>query len=156
MKTTLTALLIFLGVFVHLSAQALPICYDKKRPLALSNSQVMNFKEFTEDDFEARAFVKGIIVSVVRDRKSHIHWEVDLDGDFSTVDDRVEVIYNVGFGPIPRFTNGRSTILVCGDYITDPHSPMGAIIHWVHFSPKPSRHDHGFIVIDGVLTGNQL
>lgn len=38
------------------------------------------------------------------------------------------------------------------DHAISPPSPDGAILHWVHRSPS-ARHDSGFVVIDGVVCG---
>lgn len=86
-------------------------------------------------------------------RTGHTHFAIDLNGDRSG---DLEVIYNDEFGELPRIQVGMQ-ITACGDYITvGPRarlpSPMGAIIHWVHYNPGDrdgGRHPHGFLIISG-------
>ena len=133
-----------------------PECMANGRSLAVNNDQVLNWKESTRNQFRARAHVSGTIRQIYLDHSQHHHYEVGI-GPGPT--DTVEVIYNEDFGGVPQVRVG-STLEACGDYITSnapsgpyPASPDGAIVHWVHMSPNPSRHDSGFITLDGVVCG---
>jgi hypothetical protein len=128
--------------------------------LNFMNSTVLGWKTTTPDQYMNRALVKGTIASFFPDRTGHTHFGIFLDSD-GTPD--LEVIYNDEFGELPKLNVGM-TVIACGDYITvGPHahlpSPLGAIIHWVHFNPGDrdgGKHFHGFLVINnkpyGTLT----
>lgn len=130
-----------------------PACMDKKDRLEFNESQVLVWRELLEKKFTARAFIKGILVQVMEDRQKHIHFEVDLDDNLGTNDDRIEVIYNTQFGPIPEYQPGDE-VIACGDFVVDPYSPHKGVIHWLHTSPKRNAHDDGYLMINGILTGN--
>lgn len=125
----------------------------------VNNAQVLQWKENTKSGYKARAFVEGIVVATLVDRGSHLHIEIDLSNASSSRSEHLEVIYNKQFGEVPQYRQG-SLVQACGDYITstqrnggyDP-SPVGAIIHWIHMSPKPNNHPSGFLAIDGKVTG---
>ncbi|WII71675.1 hypothetical protein QJS83_14495 [Bdellovibrio sp. 22V] len=130
-----------------------PACMDRKDRMTFNENKVLVYRNMMEKKFTARAFVKGAIVRLMEDRQKHIHFEVDFDKDFSTSDDRIEVIYNTKFGEIPDFRAGDE-IIACGDFVADPYSPHKGVIHWVHMNPKKGGpHEHGFLIINGVLTG---
>lgn len=149
MKVLFTAILLFSSLGF---AGGYPACKDKNQQVDLSNDDIIKWRDNMEPKFLARAFVKTKIVGVLEDRQNHIHFEVDLDGDFSTSDDRLEVIYNTKFGAVPEFRQG-DTLIACGDFIVDPYSPTKAVLHWVHKNPKDKGHDDGYLVINGTLTG---
>ena len=125
--------------------------------LAVDNQEVLNWKRTTKDQFQDRSLVQGTISKLFADATGHTHFAIDLNGDRAG---DLEVIYNDEFGSLPILQVGM-TVMACGDYITvGPHarrpSPMGAIIHWVHYNPGDrdgGRHPHGFLVIQGRLYG---
>lgn len=129
-----------------------PACMDKKERLEYNENRLLLYRDEMEAKFLARAFVKGIIVGIMEDRQKHVHFEVDLDEDLSTQNDRIEVIYNTKFGELPDNRPGDE-LIACGDFIVDPYSPFKAVIHWLHISPKKNNHDHGFLAINGQVTG---
>lgn len=130
--------------------------------LPINNDQVLQWKESTPNQFKARAHVMGKIVNTILDRDSHLHIEIDLnDGPQKARNENLEVVYNKKFGEVPAYRAGM-ILQACGDYITATQSsgpykpsPVGAIIHWVHMSPDPSRHASGFLAIDGKVTGQK-
>jgi hypothetical protein len=130
-------------------------------PLPIMNEQVLEWKRTTANQTLKRARVSGSLVKWVQSRKSHEHFEVKIgEGQ----NDSVEIVYNSDFGQMPQIAPG-ARVEVCGDYITSnaqagryPPSPMGAIIHWVHFNPGDrdgGKHEHGYVWIDGVLYGHE-
>lgn len=157
------SILLVLGLiaFTHGSAWAkkpdqLPPCPGSPQP---NNEQVLRWKETTKNSFKARAFVEGTLVGVIRDRHSHLHLEIDLSDESNSRSEHLEVIYNKKFGEVPPYRQGM-LVQACGDYITSNRhdgryepSPVGAIIHWIHMSPKPERHPSGFMAINGKVTG---
>lgn len=147
---------LFFALFLSSFAQAkVPACLDNKVRMDFNEGQVLAWKDVTEKKFSARAFVRGILVSVMEDRQKHIHFEVDLDKDLATQDDRIEVIYNLKFGPLPSFQEGDAMV-ICGDYVTDPYSAHKAVIHWLHAAPKKSNHDHGYLMINDTVAGLEV
>jgi hypothetical protein len=139
-----------------LAQDTVPSCLSKGADVAVNNDQVVEWKTTTKNQFRSRAHIKGNLVRVFPDHSGHHHYEVQIGTHGS---DTVEVIYNEDFGSVPEVAAG-SVIEACGDYITSnapaghfPASPDGAIVHWVHRSPSPNRHDSGFLVIDGALCG---
>lgn len=134
------------------SVSEMPVCmgYDDQA-MEFNENDLLYWRDNKQPNFTARAFVKGIMVSVLQNRKSHIHFELDLDMDMLTTNDRVEVIYNTEFGELPPFRPG-STMIVCGDFIVEPESRFHAIVHWTHMSPRQNHRD-GFILINSTLTG---
>ena len=134
----------------------LPVCAGAPQP---NNDQVLQWKTSTRSGFTARAFIVGVLVAILTDQGAHLHLEVDLSNHGNGRAEHLEVIYNKQFGEVPPLRLGME-VQACGDYITStqvnngyPPSPVGAIIHWIHMSPKPDRHPSGFLVIDGHLTG---
>ena len=104
-----------------------------------------------------RALIQGVVTQLYSNKTGHTHFAISIDGD--TRGD-IEVIYNDEFGNLPMIQAGMQ-VVACGDYITvGPKarlpSPMGAIIHWVHYNPGDrdgGRHKHGFLVINGKTFG---
>jgi hypothetical protein len=134
----------------------LPECVGSPQ---VNNDQVLKWKTSTQSGFTARALVMGVLVAILTDQGAHLHLEIDLGNQSSGRANHLEVIYNKQFGETPPLRVGMQ-VEACGDYITStqvnngyPPSPVGAIIHWIHMSPKPDRHPSGFLVIDGKLTG---
>jgi hypothetical protein len=143
---------------VTASAQSVPSCLDDHhQALALNNAQVVQWRESTRDRFQSRAFVQGIVTNIYPDRTGHTHFALNLDQDQGG---DIEIIYNQEFGALPDLRPGM-TVVACGDYITaGPRSqlpsPMGAIIHWVHYNPgnrDGGVHPNGFLLIDGRIYG---
>ena len=134
-------------------------CLDERgQALGIINESVIEWKQNTPNQTKKRARVFGNIVRLFRNRTGHHHFEIALGKNPS---DTLEVIYNDNFGDLGDLNLG-SQVEACGDYITAtrqagpyPPSPSGAIIHWVHQAPNPGRHQHGFLIIDGVLYGWQ-
>lgn len=139
-------------------AAGAPSCLDNQnRPLVINNGHVLRLRESTQDQHKDRAFVQGVVTNIYSDRTGHNHFALNLDshpaGD-------IEIIYNQDFGRLPAIVPGM-TVVACGDYITaGPRSrlpsPMGAIIHWVHYNPGDrdgGRHPHGFLYVNGQLFG---
>ena len=124
------------------------------RPLSHENNeQILQWKRSTRDQFHNRGLASGMVTAIYPSRNGHTHFAIDLNGDHSG---DLEVIYNDEFGRLPAIRIGMQ-VTACGDYITvGPHarlpSPMGGIIHWVHFNPGDrdgGRHPHGFLLISG-------
>lgn len=139
-------------------AAAIPTCSDTDgRALNINNLEVITWKKTTKDQYQDRSLVQGVVTKVYSGKASHNHFAIDLNGDNQG---DLEVIYNTSFGALPEIKLGM-TVIACGDYITvGPHarlpSPMGAIIHWVHYNPGDrdgGRHPHGFLVIQGKTFG---
>ena len=160
MRSVTGLLMFFLGIQVAEAypAAAIPPCVDDmSRPLAINNPYVLRLRESTQDQHKDRGFVQGVVTNIYPDRTGHNHFALNLDahpaGD-------IEIIYNQEFGRLPQIVPGM-TVVACGDYITaGPRSrlpsPMGAIIHWVHYNPGDrdgGRHPHGFLYINGQLYG---
>ena len=124
------------------------------------NEQVLEWKRTTPNQTLKRGHITGILVRVVQSRVTHEHLEVRIGAAAS---DSIEIVYNSEFGQMPSFAPGAQ-VEACGDYITArasngryPPSPMGAILHWVHFNPGDrdgGRHEHGYVQVDGVLYGH--
>lgn len=143
-------------------AGQMPDCLDERgRDLPLMNSTVIEWKSSTNSGFKSRAHVEGVVGEIYGEvgpaqsgGASHDHFQLTLDEDHS-----VEVIFNNEFGKALTVRKGAK-VEVCGDFINSskqngryPPSPDGAIIHWVHRSPDLSRHQDGYIIMDGVLYG---
>jgi hypothetical protein len=128
-----------------------------------NNSQVLGWKSAAQNQFEGRAHVQGAIVRVYPDRNGHHHFAIQIGPDAG---DTVEIVYNEDFGPTPPPAVGMQ-VEACGDYITSvgpssgpngevyPASPDGALVHWVHMAPPRSNHTSGYLVLGGVLTGQE-
>jgi hypothetical protein len=130
--------------------------------LAINNAQVLQWKRTTENQRHERGHVQGNVVRVYPDRNGHEHFAIQIGPD--QAHDTVEIIYNQDFGAVPDPQVGMA-VEACGDYITStapspgpngqvyPASPDGAIVHWVHMAPDRSGHHSGFLMVNGVLTG---
>lgn len=125
---------------------------DKQERLEFNENQVLLWRDQLPSKQVARAYVRGIIVEVLEDRQNHVHFSVDFDKDLTTPDDRIEIIYNTKFGALPDYRVGDE-LIACGDFVVDPYSPLKAVIHWLHMSPKITSHEHGFLAINGIITG---
>ena len=149
-------LLISLSAVVSLAAK-IPACMDRTERLDFNENKVLVWRDLTDNKFVGRAFVRGMIVRVMEDRQSHVHFEVDMDRNLATTDDRIEVVYSTKFGPVPENRHGDEMI-ACGDFVKDSYSPFKAVIHWLHKNPNKNgvkAHDHGFLIINGVLAGQE-
>ena len=141
----------------------LPPCFDRAKnyePLPVMNEEVLVWKRETPNQTLKRARIRGTLVKVVQTRKSHAHFEVQIGtGEGASV----ELVYNREFGDIVDALADGAEVDACGDYITSrsragnyPPSPMGAILHWIHYNPGDrdgGKHDHGYVAINGVLFG---
>ena len=145
-------------------------CTNMERdPMPYMNEIVLSWKTSTDNTFKSQALVQGKITEVYRTQTNsrgltHTKFAIDLDaipgGD-------LEVIFNDEFGPLPALSKGVA-VVVCGQYITANRqsklpSPMGAIIHWVHYNPGDrdgGRQPGGFVIVNGKPYGfsvpNQL
>lgn len=133
-------------------AAGVPVCKDKKQNLEFNSDMLLRYRDHMEPKFKTRGFVKATLVKVMEDRQGHVHFEGDIDGDLTTSDDRIEIIYNVKFGALPDHRPG-DTLIACGDFIVDPYSEHKAVLHWLHYSPKRGAHDDGYLSINGVTVG---
>ena len=147
-------ILISLSSVFSLAAK-IPACMDRTERLDFNENKVLVWRDLTDNKFVGRALVRGLIVQVLEDRQKHVHFEVDFDGNFSTTDDRIEVVYSTKFGPVPENRRGDE-LIACGDFVKDSYSPLKAVIHWLHKNPDKNgvkAHDHGFLIINGILAG---
>ncbi len=133
-----------------------PSCMAKQKELAVNNSDVINWRKNSPNQFRARAHIVGSVIKTYPDHSGHQHFEMQIGNGTS---DKIEIISNRSFGVIPNLKPGAAAE-ICGDYITSnatagsfPASPDGAIVHWVHRSPQPRSHESGYVMIDGVLYG---
>ena len=162
MKIAIHVLALFLSFQVYQLAAAAEIpnlpdhltCLDQNHEaLPYENDQVIQWKRNTPDQTMRRALIQGTITQQYADQTGHTHFAINID---SSPNGDIEVIYNDEFGELPRLQPGM-TVVACGDYITvGPHarlpSPMGAIIHWVHYNPgnrDGGVHNSGFLIING-------
>lgn len=148
--------LLFLLIFLPYCLSFAQVCKDKNSVMQTNNRQVVNWIEFMENQFQARAYVNGTIARLLEDRQGHVHWEIDLDNNLATTDDHVEIIYNIKYGAIPEWIPG-DRLIACGDFIKDPYSPLKGVIHWLHINERQKNgHEDGFLIINGQLTGRTL
>lgn len=162
MKIAIRVLALFLGFQTYSFAfgpevPQLPsnlTCLDQQHEaMPYLNQAVLEWKRNTPNQTLKRALVQGTVVQVYPSKTGHAHFAINLD-DQSGGD--LEVIYNDDFGKLPPIQLGMK-IVACGDYITvGPNarlpSPMGAIIHWLHYNPGDRDngvHKHGFLIING-------
>lgn len=143
--------------FSYASTSA-PECIAYDKPLPENNAQVLHWKRTTQNQYRDRGHILGVIQKVYPDHSGHEHISVNI-GKYE--EDTVEIIYNSGFGSLPTPDVGMP-VEACGDYITSfaksgpyPASPDGALIHWVHRSPNLKKHLSGFLVVNGVLYGQE-
>lgn len=156
--------ILFSIVFATSSAHAFlenaqtPVCLEGPEELSIDNSRVLRFKVEQKNQFLARAYVEGKVISLPEQQGDHDHFSISL-GNKST--DTLEVIYNNAFGSMPNVQIG-DVVTVCGDFINSfaraggyDASPDGAIIHWVHYNPgnRSRAHEHGFIQFGTDLVG---
>lgn len=134
----------------------LPDCLDHDGSLPVNNEEVLNWKDTTRNTYLARGHVHGVVTQVYPDRNGHHHFQLRIG---KGKDDTIEIIYNEAFGSTPGIEEGTD-VEACGDYITSnaqngpyPASPDGAILHWVHMSPRPERHLSGYIAVNGEAYG---
>lgn len=142
-----------------LAGVPVPTCFAGKQELKIDNETVLNWKSNTRNQYRNRAYVRGHLLYIYPDQNGHYHYQVQIGANNK---DTIEIIYNKGFGTIPKNILG-ATFLACGDYITSnaptekyPASPDGAIIHWVHRSQNTSKHDSGFVVINNITYGHAV
>ncbi|MDG0816212.1 DUF3465 domain-containing protein [Bdellovibrio svalbardensis] len=154
MRNSIFLLILLLSSQAVLASEHIPACKNKNTVISYNNEQVLGWKFSEKSKFLSRAFIKGSIVGIIENRQGHIHFEVDFDKDLTTNNDRVEVIYNVEFGELPDFRVGDE-LIACGDFIVDSWSPLGAVVHWLHSNPNANKnkHEDGFLVINGQVTG---
>lgn len=122
-----------------------------------NNEEVLEWKATSREQFKARAYVTGVITKIYTRKGGHDHVQMKIGPN---PQDTLEVVYNKHFGHVPEYPLGAS-IEACGDYITArkpyrryPASPDGALIHWVHRSKNVTKHEHGFVVVNGILYGH--
>lgn len=132
-----------------------PPCLDHGSALPINDQQVIDWKHTSNNQFHARAHIQGKLTQLYPDKTGHHHFQMQIE---AASPDSIEVIYNEDFGTVPPLTVG-ARIEACGDYITANKnaggysaSPDGAIVHWLHKSTS-SSHDSGYLIIDGVVTG---
>lgn len=135
---------------------ASPQCFDHKKELSVNNAQVLDWKARSKNGYKARGHVLGRAVRRYAGKRGHEHFAI-LIGKNAT--DTIEIVYNKKFGKMPQLRMG-SVVEACGDYITSnkqsgpfPASPDGAILHWVHINLGIAGHEHGFVSVDGQVTG---
>jgi hypothetical protein len=152
---TLAAGLLGLVVTVSAFAGDAPDCDGANgQPIAINNSQVINWEKTTANQFLARGNVEGDVVAIYPNQTGHTHFAIQI----GSTGQNLEVIYDLAFGAVPNIQMGMH-VQACGDYITSdkatnqyPVSPCGAIIHWIHMAPKPT-HKNGFLMINGQVYG---
>lgn len=134
-------------------------CQDLDRDaMPYMNEIVLNWKHSTENTFKRQALIQGkidVIYPAKRNSKGHTHTHFSIDIN-SVPGGDIELIFNDEFGPLPAVSEGMS-VTACGQYITANErshlpSPMGAIIHWIHYNPGDrdgGKQPHGFVIING-------
>ena len=139
-------------------SETIPPCLAGGQELLPNNAAVIGWKSSTQNQYRNRAHIVGTLAKTYQDHSGHHHYSV-LIGE--NQNDTIEVIYNEQFGPVPAADPGTA-VEACGDYITSnnsaghfPVSPDGAIVHWVHQSPNPGTHDSGYLVMNGVVCGQE-
>ncbi len=153
MELNIKLFLSILLIIFHLQSFAQEVaCFDKKKTLSLDNDRAITLKESQNYGFKTRLFLTGTIIQMTENRQGHVHYEVDLDSNLSTINDRIEAIFNSQYGELPQIIGGEKVIL-CGDFILDQYSPFKAVIHWLHKSPNVKKHDHGFMIINEEVFG---
>lgn len=156
---------LILGIVISsyaVAADRLPDCRDNDgRSIRVDNEHVLNLKRTTKNQYKDRAHIKGVLVGILKDRQSHLHLDVYIGESRSGTgrDSDIEIIYNKAFGQVRENLRPGMEVTACGDFINAfkqagryPPSPAGAILHWVHMSPRPG-HQNGFMAIDGRLYG---
>ncbi len=136
-----------------------PVCLDEQNhELTYNNDVVVRWVKTTRNQYRARAHINGTVVKLYARQGSHEHISVQIGTNVTEV---IEIIYNTAFGRVERDIEVGSSVQACGDYITSNAptghyraSPDGAILHWVHHSTR-SSHPHGYLMIDGILYGDE-
>lgn len=130
-------------------------CMDGQKVLHIMNETALQWKANKKSGYKTRALINGFVDFLYPDKTGHRHFSMNIG---SRTEDKIEVIYNQSFGSMPNPKLGDK-VEACGDFIVAtkqngnyPPSPDGAIIHWVHKSPKKS-HDHGYVILNDVLYG---
>lgn len=134
--------------------------------LPVMNEQVLRWKRTTQNQFLARANVRGIIVKVLPPRKGHVHFVIAIGKNMNPQSmcesDTLEVVYNDEFGNLNPMTDLRQgqRVQACGDYITSikptqryQPSPACGIIHWVHKNTRGGPHKDGYVFIEDRFYG---
>lgn len=148
---------------VAFSADSLPECPDLRgNPIRVDNDRVLHLKKSTKNQYKDRAYISGVLVGVIQDRKSHLHLDVFIGESRAGTgrDSDIEIVHNKEFGsPGAKELRPGMEVTACGDFINAfdragnyPPSPVGAIIHWTHMAPRPG-HGAGFLAVDGKLHG---
>ena len=132
------------------------VCKDGNKDLAINETDILNWKLTSANQFAARGHIDGKIYAVYPDKNGHDHFGVQFGTDSQ---ETIEVIYNISFGALPELKISDD-VEACGDYITSnaptgkyPASPDLAILHWVHRSNSPAQHGNGFVKVNGVIYG---
>lgn len=152
--------LVFASLTLVLGNQALaedpsPECLDGSKVLQIDAPKVLGWISTSNNSFLARARVAGRISEVLPDQTGHDHFLIQIGPKQSDV---IEAIYNAEFGKLPKLAVGQEAE-ACGDYITtknDPKLHAQAIIHWIHKSDNPTKHESGYIKIDGLVYGLEV
>ena len=138
------------------ASQLIPDCLENGKAIPVDNAEVIQWKSTTPNQTLKRAHVEGTVDRVFPTRNGHNHFKIKIGPN---ADDTLEVVYNVSFGALPSIHEGLP-IEACGDYITSTQaadgyeaSPSGAIIHWIHRTTNPKKHDGGYVTVDGKLFG---
>jgi hypothetical protein len=134
-----------------------PSCTDQGKSLSIMNEQALQWKATQSSGFQTRALLSGTVDEVFPDHSGHRHFSIKIGPQ---ANDHIEVIYNESFGAMPLPQTG-DLVQACGDFIVAtqqnngyPPSPDGALIHWVHKNPHSGGHENGFVVLSGVVYGN--
>ncbi|QDK45956.1 hypothetical protein DOM22_12745 [Bdellovibrio sp. ZAP7] len=154
-RNLLTVLALILSGTIAFATEAAPDCIANGQPIPVINEQILLWKKQTKNQYKNRGHIYGVVTNIYQGKASHQHFQVKIgDGPRDTI----EVIYNTSFREIDNLRIG-GVVEACGDYITSnakaghyKPSPDGAILHWVHESTN-SRHDSGYVMVDGVLHG---
>ncbi len=132
----------------------------------VNNEQVLNWKKSTQNQFLARANVRGVVMKLLPSRNGHVHFVIalgkNMQADSMCESDTLEVVYNVAFGNMNPQTDLKpgQRVQACGDYITSikdtgryQKSPACGIIHWVHKNVRDDRHKDGYLFVEGRFYG---
>lgn len=129
---------------------------DRGRNISYNNAEILEWKVRSRSGFKARGHILGRLLKQYPSKKGHTHYQIHIGKNQR---DTIELVYNTEFGEMPPLKVGM-TVEACGDYITStqkngpyPASPDGAILHWVHINPGVQGHEHGYVLMDGKLTG---
>ena len=162
----LSVSLIFFSSLGWTATSVLPACLDRGNDLPINNDQIAEWKSSTQNQFLARGHVSGAISRIFPDHSNHNHFEIQMD---TPTGDTLEIVFSKCDGTLPALRTGMR-VEACGDYITsmshsgsNPVSPDGAILHWVHKSlpvdlcghnyGDGGDHDSGYLAIDGQVYG---